>query len=487
MMTLSQLLPQLSGNGLSARIQGPAQVEFRNVSIDTRTLEPGALYVALRGPRFDGHEFAPAARERGAVALLVERPVPVDLPQLIVTDARRALGHIAAHWRARFSLPVIAVTGSNGKTTTTQMIAAIFAQAYGEREGRPCWFATRGNRNNEIGVPLMLLELRHEHRAAVLELGMNHPGEIRILSEWAQPSVALVTNAQREHQEFLDSVEATAHENGLAITALPATGTAVFPADDACAPIWRKLAGTRRTFDFALHGAAAVRADYRLGVHACQLDIRTPGGSISTELALGGEHNVRNALAASAGCLAIGIGTGAIAAGLARFRPVGGRGTRRPARGGACLIDESYNANPDSVRAAIDLLAQHQGHRVLVFGDMGEVGSRAEEFHREIGVYARERGIDRLLALGPQSQFAVAAFGAGASHFDTVEELIAAASAIAQGAATAAGAAGDDTSTALTFLVKGSRFMRMERVIAALEQDGRSNAMQSPGAPQNHA
>ncbi|SPE36919.1 UDP-N-acetylmuramoyl-tripeptide--D-alanyl-D-alanine ligase [Burkholderiales bacterium] len=490
MMSLAQAARALAADGLACRIAGAEAAEFAKVSIDTRTLEPGALYVALRGPRFDGHEFAQEARARGAVALLVERPVPVDLPQLVAADTRRGLGLIAACWRAQFSFPVISVTGSNGKTTTTQMIASVLAQAYGEHDGRRCWFATKGNRNNEIGVPLMLLELRREHRAAVLELGMNHPGEIGLLSQWVRPTVALVTNAQREHQEFLDSVEATARENGFAIAALPADGTAVFAADDACAAVWRDLAGTRRVLDFALHGAATVGADFRLGTRSCQLRIRAPGATIATELALSGEHNVRNALAASAACLAVGIGAGDIAAGLAAFRPVGGRGTWLAGRGGATLIDESYNANPDSVRAAIDLLAQCEGYRVLVFGDMGEVGSRAEEFHREIGRYAHERGIDRLLALGPQAQAAVDAFGAGASHFDTVEELIGAALELTRGGAAPTGATaspGPVLAAGITILAKGSRFMRLERVVRALEQDPPSDARRAQGVPQDHA
>lgn len=494
MMTLAQAHAALSTDSTPTRIEGPSDVAFDSVSIDTRTLAPGALYVALRGPRFDGHDFARSAREGGAVALLVERPVPVDLPQLIIGDTRNALGRLAAHWRARFSLPVIAVTGSNGKTTTTQMIAAILARAYGRSDGRQRWLATRGNRNNEIGVPLMLLELREEHRAAVFELGMNHVGEIRVLSEWTRPTVALVTNAQREHQEFLDSVEATAQENGRVIEALAADGVAVFPADDACAPIWRRLAGSRRVLDFALRGRAAVRADFRLTAQSSALDIHGPTGSLAAELALGGEHNVRNAVAAATACLAIGIDLAVIAAGLAAFRPVAGRGTRLATRSGAIVIDDSYNANPDSVRAAIDLLAQQGGHRVLIFGDMAEVGVRAPEFHREIGVYARERGIDRLLALGPQSRAAVVAFGAGGRHFQTIEELIADTTALARAAPPAgtagagpAGAQDAPGASPLTLLVKGSRSMRLERVIAALEQNSQSPADDGKGASHRHA
>jgi len=269
--------------------------------------------------------------------------------------------------------------------------------------------------------------------------------------------VGLVTNAQREHQEFLDSVEATAHENGALIAALPAQGVAVFPADDACASIWRAAAGARRILDFALQGPAAVCGSAQAGPDGSELRLQTPAGIVRTRLALAGLHNARNAMAAAAAAVAIGIDPDAIAAGLAAFRPVNGRGTRRTGRNGAVLIDETYNANPDSVRAAIDLLAGQQGLRVLVLGDMGEVGANGAAFHREVGAYARERGIDRLLALGQLSAGAVAAFGPGARHSDSIEALIDAA-----GAATAEAAGA-------TVLVKGSRFMRLERVVAALE------------------
>jgi len=463
MLTLMQAQAALSDGAAGCHVLGNAATAFESVSIDSRTLAPGALYVALRGERYDGHDFAAAAAQRGAVALLVERRVAegpaAALPQLRVADTRCALGALAAAWRTRLGLPVIAVTGSNGKTTTTQMIAAILAAAFGERDGQARWFATRGNRNNEIGVPLMLLELRPGHRAAVLELGMNHPGEIARLSAWVRPDVALVTNAQREHQEFLDSVAATARENGAAIAALPPEGIAVFPADDECAPIWRERSGARRIVDFAMHGGAAVHAVADLRAQGCGLRLQVPGGTIVTELQVDGLHNARNALAAAAACVAAGIDGTAIASGLAAFTPVGGRGTRGRTASGALLIDESYNANPDSVRAAIDLLARQDGPRVLVLGDMGEVGAQGPEFHREVGAYARDRGIDSLLALGAQAALAAQAFGRGARHFDSVEELIAEARSLTL----------DEPRP--TLLVKGSRFMRLERVVSALSAD----------------
>jgi len=446
---------------------GDARAGFSSVSTDTRTLAPGALFVALRGERFDGHDYIQTAVERGAAALLVERELPVQVPQIIVADARRALGEGAAQWRARFSLPVIAVTGSNGKTTVTQMIAAILAQAFGEKAR----LATRGNLNNDIGVPLMLWQLTRQHKAAVFELGMNHPGEIALLADWVRPTVALVNNAQREHQEFMQSVEATAQENGEVIAALPLSddGVAVFPADDACVAIWRKLAGTRRVVDFALEAYAVVTATWTPAPGGAQVSMATPDGVVEVALAVSGEHNVRNALAAAACAFAIGIEPRAIAAGLAAFRPVAGRGVRQRTAAGAVLVDDTYNANPDSVRAAITVLAGEPAPRLLVLGDMGEVGERGPEFHREIGAYARERGIDALYALGALGKHAVEAFGPGAMHFGDVEQLLAALRA--------------SIGTQGTVLVKGSRFMKMERVVQALAGSAK-NA--DPGADEAH-
>jgi UDP-N-acetylmuramoyl-tripeptide--D-alanyl-D-alanine ligase len=470
---LREVVAALHAAGEPCQLYGAGETSYEGISIDSRTLARGALYVALRGERFDGHSFADAALERGAAALLLERPMSLGLPQIVVPDTRRALGIVAAAWRARFQLPLIGVAGSNGKTTTTQMIASILAQAFGEREGRRAWFATIGNRNNEIGVPLMLLELRAEHRGAVLELGMNHPGEIEVLAGWARPTVALVTNAQREHQEFLDSVEATARENGAAIRHLDVDGVAVFPADDPCAGIWRADAGLRATVDFALRGPAAVTAQAVVEAQSSRLTLQTPAGDFDTELAVGGEHNVRNALAATAACIAAAIAPSAIAQGLKAFRPVSGRGTRYRVAGGVAVIDDSYNANPDSVRAAIELLARHEGRHLLVLGDMAEVGVRGPQFHEEVGAHARARGIEQLFAFGPLSKSTVAAFGSGARHFETMEDLL---RAIAPLVDTPAAPAPADP---LTILIKGSRSMRMERVSAVLAPQSAHGASHS--------
>jgi UDP-N-acetylmuramoyl-tripeptide--D-alanyl-D-alanine ligase len=446
MMTLAEVVRAIP----QARLQGDGGLRFGTVATDTRSLRPGAIFFALRGERFDAHEFAAQAVAGGACALVVERPVAVAAPQIVVPDTRRALGLAAAAWRARFDLPLAAVTGSNGKTTVTQMIAAILAAAQGPTRR----LATRGNLNNEVGLPLMLFELNAQHRTAVLELGMNHRGEIAWLAQLAKPTVVLVNNAQREHQEFLESVEATALENGAAIDALPPDGVAVFPADDPCAGIWRQLAGTRRVLDFARSGQAAVTASYRLRPDDSELFIATPLGEVELRLPLAGAHNVHNALAATATALALDVPLAAVREGLSGFTPVAGRGLRLRTAAGAALIDDSYNANPDSVRAAIDLLAGSAAPRVLVLGDMGEVGDQGPAFHHEVGAYARAAGIDALLALGSATPATVAAFGAGGGHYDD-------AAALAEDAARLAGRTG-------TVLVKGSRFMRMERVVQAL-------------------
>jgi UDP-N-acetylmuramoyl-tripeptide--D-alanyl-D-alanine ligase len=449
MMTLLELARAIR----SSTLKGDGGLSFTCVSSDTRTLRPGALFFALRGPNFDAHEFAAQAVGRGAAALVVEHPLDVAVPQLMVPDTRVALRLGAAEWRSRFRGPLIAVTGSNGKTTVTQMIGSVLAAAFGSDRR----LVTRGNLNNEIGLPLMLFELAAQHRAAVLEMGMNHVGEIACLAATARPTVAVVNNAQREHQEFLASVEATARENGAVIDALPADGIAVFPADDACAAIWRERAGKRRVIDFARSrgcAAAITATDCVLGADRTDLSISTPAGPLALRLPVPGGHNVHNALAATAAAFAIGISSDAIRLGLESFAGVAGRGVRLRLEGGAVLIDDTYNANPDSVRAAIDLLATCAGPRTLVLGDMGEVGEQGPEFHREVGEYARRRGIDSLLALGELSHEAVHAFGERAALHADVEALI---EAVRQCA-----------SRGGTLLVKGSRFMRMERVVDAI-------------------
>jgi UDP-N-acetylmuramoyl-tripeptide--D-alanyl-D-alanine ligase len=435
----------------AAAVQGPlsgGDARFRGVSTDSRSLRAGELFVAIRGERYDGHGFLAMVKDRGAVGALVDARYagPAPLPAITVEDTRRGLGRLGRHWRARFSPVLIGIAGANGKTTTKEMLAAILRAHAGEAGV----LATEGNLNTDIGVPLTLLRLREPHRYCAIEVGMNHPGEIEWLAGLAQPTVAVVTNAQREHMEFMKSVEAGAQENAQVLRALPASGVAVVNADDACRAIFLGAAGKRRVVDFALERQATVSGGYALKPLSSDIVLRTPAGEARVELAIPGLHNVRNAIAAAACAHAAGVPAAAIGRGLAAFRPYRGRLQVKRARNGATVIDDSYNANPDSVRAAIDVLAAQAAPTVLVLGDMGEVGEEGPAFHREVGSYARERGIGALYALGAASREAAGAFGAGARHFASPEELLKALPAQA------------------TILVKGSRFMRMERVVAAL-------------------
>ncbi|MBL8279915.1 MAG: UDP-N-acetylmuramoyl-tripeptide--D-alanyl-D-alanine ligase [Pelomonas sp.] len=450
-LTLAQAQALLPG----ASLVGDGATAFARVHSDTRTLRAGDLFVALRGERFDANDFLAQARASGAVAALAERGLAeAGLPGLLVPDAKAALGQLAAAWRRQHQIPVIAVTGSNGKTTTTQMVASILRAWVGDDA-----LATEGNYNNDIGVPLTLLRLRHDdersHRAAVVELGMNHPGEIAPLAAMAQPTVALVNNAQREHQEFMATVEAVARENGAVLQALSPSGCAVFPAEDACAPIWFELAGSRPHLTFALRGQADLTADAQwLGSHWA-VELHTPAGTAPVALHMAGEHNVRNALAAAACALAAGAPLTALQQGLEAFRAVKGRSELKRDARGRTLVDDSYNANPDSVRAAIDVLAGMPGDSWLILGDMGEVGNDGPAFHREVGAYAAERRIAHLWTAGAAARDAAAAYGPRARAFDTTAALIAALT---------------EQPDAAQTLVKGSRFMKMEHVVSALQQ-----------------
>jgi len=436
---------------MGARLQG-ADAPFASVSTDTRTLAPGALFVAIRGERFDGHDFLAVAAERGAAGALVDarHAGPAPLPLIVAGETRLALGRLGRHWRGRHSPVLVAITGSNGKTTTKEMLAAILRAHAGEA----AVLATRGNLNTDIGVPLTLLGLTPAHRWCAVELGMNHPGEIAQLAAIAQPTVALVNNAQREHLEFMASVDAVAAENASVFAALPADGVAVVNADDPRADFFRGAAGGRRVVQFGLEARAEVGGGYTLNGLSSEIALRLPAGETRATLAIPGVHNVRNALAAAACAVAAGIPPVAIGAGLSAFRPASGRLQVKTAAGGATVIDDSYNANPDSVRAAIDVLAACNGTSTLVLGDMGEVGEQGADFHLEVGRYAAARGVGALYALGELTAHSVAGFGEGARHFASLDDLL--------------GAARERAATGATLLVKGSRFMGMERVVAAL-------------------
>jgi UDP-N-acetylmuramoyl-tripeptide--D-alanyl-D-alanine ligase len=478
--SLAQLLPALDG---AARMTRDAA--FEGVSTDSRQVAAGALFVALRGETFDAHDFLDQLVARGVAAVVVERlPDNFPLPAIVVPDTLAALGRIGNLWRSQFPIPVIGVTGSNGKTTVKEMIAAILAAAFGEQAR----LATQGNLNNEIGVPLTVMRLGAGHRAAVVELGMNHPGEIARLAAIAAPTVAMVNNAQREHQEFMHTVEAVARENGSVLAALPADGVAVFPGDDEYTALWRGLAGARAVLTFGLSSECDVSATYTANSFGSDLSVSlTPSFPRKREsmlsqqesqgeqdrelsmdprfhgddgvveftirLAAAGTHNVRNALAACACALAAGIPVEAIVRGLEAFAPVSGRLQRKQAANGATIIDDTYNANPDSVRAAIDVLAESAEPRILVLGDMGEVGTQGPEFHEEIGAYAASRGIGTVLATGELARHMAAS---GAQHHEQFDDLLAALD-------KQLGSKSD-----ATVLVKGSRFMKMERVVKHL-------------------
>ncbi|MBQ0935575.1 UDP-N-acetylmuramoyl-tripeptide--D-alanyl-D-alanine ligase [Ideonella paludis] len=450
MMTLAQAQRLILG----ATLVGDPEQRFSRVHTDTRSLQAGDLFVALRGERFDANDFLATAKTQGASAALAERGLAdAGLPGLQVPDALQALQQLAKGWRGQHQLPVIAVTGSNGKTTVTQMVASILRAAVGEAA-----LATVGNFNNHIGVPLTVLRLRPAHRLAVVELGMNHPGEIAELAAMAQPTVAIVNNAQREHQEFMHTVEAVAQENGSVLSALPADGVAVFPADDAYAPLWAGLAAGRRLMRFALQGdaEAEVQGQAQWTVDHWQVHMQTPQGSASFSLHIAGAHNVKNALAASAAALAAGVALADVVKGLEQFAPVTGRSQVKPlVRHGQALtlVDDTYNANPDSVRAAIQVLAALPAPRLLILGDMGEVGDQGPQFHAEVGAQAAAAGLEQVWCAGALMTHAAQAC-AGARHFADTATLLQAL---------------PELKPFASVLVKGSRFMKMEQVVAALQ------------------
>ena len=431
-----------------------AAVPFSRVTTDTRGLVPGDLFVALKGERFDGHDFVAQAPRSGAAAALVDRSraTSLDGNLIAVDDPLRSLAALATFWRSRFDIPVAVVTGSNGKTTTKEMIAAIFRAAEaGDRVA-----ATPGNFNNAIGLPLAMLAMRSSHRLAVFEIGMNHRGETRELAAIAQPTIAVITNAQREHQEFMVSVDEVAAEHADAIRALRQGGTAIINADDPRAGMWHAAARDTGVdvVTFGLDRPADIHARHAPHPEGGSLALAMPSGSAHVVLRVPGRHMACNALAATAVAYSAGVPLMAIVGGLEAFQPVRGRLVTLRTGEGVTVIDDTYNANPDSVRAAIDVLAARPAPRWLVLGDMGEVGDEGPAFHREIGAHARASGIERMLVTGDLAQEAARAFGAAAEHFATVDAL--------------AERVASDAHDGITVLVKGSRFMRMERVVAAL-------------------
>lgn len=453
MMTLSQ-----AAAVIGARAVGDAV--FESVGTDSRNLPRRALFVALRGENFDGHDFVNSAASEGAAAAMVDSAWAANspacpIPLLVVADTRIGLGALAAQWRSRFSLPLIGVTGSNGKTTVKEMCAAIMrAQHRLDGMTEDAVLATSGNFNNDIGMPLTLLGLKAGHRAAVIEMGMNQPGEIAYLTGLASPTVAVVNNAQRAHLQGMGSLAEIAREKGSIYEGLSADGVAIINADDPHADYWRQLNVNRKVLTFGLAAPADVSGKctfHRLGA---RISVTTPAGGFELELHVPGEHNARNALAATAACIAAGASSEAVITGLRSFVGAKGRLQYGPGLNGSTLVDDSYNANPDSVRAAIDVLASTPGRKILVLGDMGEIGRSSAQLHDEIGGYAKSKGVDALFALGDMSAVAARNFGDGGHHFRTVDALLK--------------AVRPQLDENTVVLVKGSRFMRMERVVTAL-------------------
>jgi UDP-N-acetylmuramoyl-tripeptide--D-alanyl-D-alanine ligase len=438
---------------LNARLIGE-DCAFDAVSTDSRAIQPGQLFIALTGPNFDGHAYLADVAAKGAVAALVEREVAgVALPQLLVADTRLALGRLGALNRQAYGGPLVAVTGSSGKTTVKEMLASILRTAFVEQGNSV--LATRGNLNNELGVPLTLLELAPQHKAAVIELGASRVGEIAYTVSLTQPHVAIITNAGTAHVGEFGGPEKIVEAKGEILAGLGAGGVAVLNRDDPAFALWQRRAGDQRILSFALR-------DPEADLHASDLDRDARGCSAFTlhcadglariQLNLLGEHNVANALAASAAALALSVPLVDIKSGLENLQPVKGRAVAQLASNGVRIIDDSYNANPASICAAVDILAGFSGRTVLVLGDMGELGVWAEQAHREVGSYAAGK-VAALYAVGPLMAHAVAAFGADGRHFADQARLIEALRR-EQG----------DT----TILIKGSRSAAMDKVVAAL-------------------
>jgi UDP-N-acetylmuramoyl-tripeptide--D-alanyl-D-alanine ligase len=450
--SLAQIAEALGG-----RLIGD-DVRVGSISTDSRTLGPGDLFVALQGPNFDGHDYLDIALQQGARAALVSRDMTHVLPRVLVADTRVALGQLGVLWRNASRARVLAITGSNGKTTLKEMSAAILAQAGSV-------LATRGNLNNDIGVPLTLCRLADEDYA-VIELGANHAGEIDYLTRLVRPDVAVLNNAGRAHLEGFGSLEGVARAKAEIINGLGGDGVFVYNADDAFAALWQELAAGRRTLSFGVRRPADVRSPLAAAElqwdaegFVMQFPVQGPSGDFAVRLALAGEHNRMNALAACAAAIALDIEPAKIANGLANVAPVAGRLCPLPGVGGARLVDDSYNANPESVAAAIAVLAAAPGRRTLVLGDLAELGKGASGLHAELGERAREAGIERLYACGDLSGAAVRSFGAGARHFTAQQDLI-------DHLAETLGA--DDS-----VLIKGSRSARMDRVVQALREQPR--------------
>jgi UDP-N-acetylmuramoyl-tripeptide--D-alanyl-D-alanine ligase len=432
---------------------------FGGVSTDSRTVNAGELFVALPGPRFNGEDYVAAAVARGAAGAVVHTQQAGVASQIVVDDTLAALARGASAWREGFAIPVVGVAGSNGKTTVKELVSSILSQA------GPC-LSTRGNLNNHIGVPLTLFRMNGEHRFAVVEMGADRAGEVATLVRIGRPTIGIITNAGAEHLAGFGSLEGVARAEGEMVAGLDADATAIINHDDPFALLWKNMTPARVS-TFGLEPGA----DFTAGTIHTTIDesgfvsrftLHAPQGSVPVALHLAGRHNLINALGAAAAASAAGVGLAEIASGLGSTRPVPGRLQFKRAASGAWIIDDSYNANPSSVAAAIEVLAQLDGRRWLVFADMGELGDYAIESHRQVGVQAKAAGIERLFATGTLAQLTVETFGAGAGWFADTSELAAALS--AELAAMQPG----DSRADVRMLVKGSRFNRLEKVVVAL-------------------
>ena len=422
--------------------------DITHICTDSRELKPGSLFIAIKGERFDGHDFIKEAEARGAVAVVVNHPVDgLSIPQFIVADSIQALAKIATVHRQTMHCPVIALTGSNGKTTTKEMIAAILPQPS---------HATKGNLNNHIGAPLTVLQLNSQHRYAVFELGASHQGEIAHTVAIVQPDVALINNIAPAHIEGFSSIDGVACAKGEIYQGLSASGIAVVNDDDTYAHFWDELLIDKKVLRFSIEHPADVYADnIHLDERGCgEFTLVMPTGKVDLHLNVPGLHNVRNALAAAACCHAVGISKEAIQQGLEHFGGVKGRLTVLTGKNQSTVIDDTYNANLRSVLVALEVLAKRPGKKIFVFGDMGELGRWTNEHHQEVGLAARRLGIDLLLSYGSSSKLAAESFGAGGEHFVTQEQLVE--------------DLVDKLSSDTVVLVKGSRSSAMEKIVHQL-------------------
>ena len=421
------------------------ELSFNGVSTDTRSIEGGELFVALHGENFDAHNYIDEAASQGAVAAIVSRNVETSIPLLLVQDTRIALGRLASRWASNFAIPFAAITGSNGKTTVKEMLSSILSV-----QGNP--LVTQGNLNNDIGVPLTLFRLEREHTHAVIEMGANHPGEIAWLAEIAQPDVAVINNAMSAHLEGFGDIEGVARAKGELFEALSEESFAIINADDDYAGYWQSITSHCQslTFGFSPQANISARLIEDKGEQGTVFTLVTPQGEIDVQLALPGRHNVMNALAAASAAIALYTSLTAIQQGLQSMQSVGGRMQSKQGIADSRIINDTYNANPSSLKAALDVLASLKGKRILVMGDMAELGDNAEAMHAEAGTQAKAAGCDSLYAIGPQSTAAVKAFGQGAHHFEEHDALV--------------NALQTTLDAETVVLVKGSRAMQMERV-----------------------